>query len=57
MKINLDWNKYRAIYYFIIFRVIIIFVYLRKLFMGIFCGIVFLEMETVVNDWFVLVGN
>lgn len=57
MKINLDWKKYRAIHYFTISRVIIIFAYSRKLFMGTFCGIVSLEMETVANDWLASVGN
>lgn len=49
--------KYRAIHYFTISRVIIIFAYLRKLFMGTFCGIVSLEMEMVANDWLASVGN
>lgn len=57
IKINLDWKKYRAIHYFTISRVIIIFAYSRKLFMGTFCGIVSLEMETVANDWLASVGN
>lgn len=35
----------------------IIFAYSRKLFMGTFCGIVSLEMETVANDWLASVGN
>lgn len=39
------------------FWVIIIFAYSRKLFMGTFCGIVSLEMETVANDWLASVGN
>jgi hypothetical protein len=56
-KINPDWKKYRAIHYFTISGVIIIFAYSRKLFMGTFRGIVSLEIETVANDWLASVGN